>query len=195
MNKILLRYLGLALICIITFFAGNKAVADSAKKIKVYKHGFIVKVGDRAPDFKIDYVDKQSKSVKLSALRGSVVLLQFTASWCGVCRSEMPALEKEIWQRFKGKNFKLIGIDLKEPVAKIKAFITKTGVSYPLALDLKGNVFNLYARGGVTRNVLIDQSGKIVFLTRLYHKNEFKALINKIETLLPSQACSKDGGC
>ena len=54
--------------------------------------GYIVKVGESAPDFTITLTD--GKQMKLSELRGKVVMLQFTASWCGVCRKEMPFIEK-----------------------------------------------------------------------------------------------------
>lgn len=54
--------------------------------------GYIVKVGDTAPDFEMKLTD--GRKVKLSELKGKVVMLQFTASWCGVCRKEMPLLKK-----------------------------------------------------------------------------------------------------
>ena len=57
--------------------------------------GYIVKVGDTAPDFEMKLTD--GRKVKLSELKGKVVMLQFTASWCGVCRKEMPFIEKDIW--------------------------------------------------------------------------------------------------
>lgn len=61
--------------------------------------GYIVKVGEAAPDFTITLTD--GKQVTLSSLRGKVVMLQFTASWCGVCRKEMPFIEKDIWLKHK----------------------------------------------------------------------------------------------
>jgi len=56
----------------------------SGQEKKVYDNGYIVKVGDLAPDFKIN--EAGGKSYRLSDLRGMVVMLQFTASWCSVCR-------------------------------------------------------------------------------------------------------------
>lgn len=64
--------------------------------------GYIVQVGDKAPDIIIQYIDGTQK--KLSDFKGKIVMLQFTASWCGVCRKEMPFLLKKI----SGKNTKTI---------------------------------------------------------------------------------------
>jgi peroxiredoxin len=125
--------------------------------------------------------------VKLSDLRDKVVMLQFTASWCGVCRKEMPFIEKDIWQKHKANpNFALIGVDRDEPVETVKAFAEKTGVTYPLALDPGADHFAKYAerKAGITRNVLVDKEGKIVMLTRLYNEDEFAALCKKIDEML-----------
>ena len=61
--------------------------------------GYLVRVGDIAPDFTIELTT--GEQVRLSSLRGKVVMLHFTASWCGVCRKEMPPIQKEIWQQHK----------------------------------------------------------------------------------------------
>ncbi|HOG19821.1 MAG TPA: redoxin domain-containing protein [Salinivirgaceae bacterium] len=138
-----------------------------------YEHQFLVKVGDTAPDFVIN--ETSGKLYKLSDLRGSVVMLQFTASWCSVCIKEMPFIEEEIWQVGKNKGLKVIGIDLDEPIDKVKEFAKRTKVTYPLALDPEGAIFYQYAQkpAGVTRNVIVDRNGKIIALTRLFNKDEF----------------------
>jgi peroxiredoxin len=147
--------------------------------------GYIVRVGDVAPEMELELTDGQK--VKLSALRGKVVMLQFTASWCGVCRKEMPFIEKDIWLKHKdNKDFALFGIDRDEPLETVKAFAEKTGVTYPLALDPGADIFAKYAdrKAGITRNVLIDKNGKIVMLTRLYNEEEFASLCKKIDEML-----------
>jgi len=142
--------------------------------------GYIVKVGDMAPDFEMPLTD--GSTVKLSDLRGSVVMLQFTASWCGVCRKEMPHIEKEIWQAYKDKGVKVFGVDRDEPLAKALEMVKATGITYPMGLDKGAEIFGLYAdkKSGVTRNVLIDKSGRIIFLTRLFNEEEFGELVKKI---------------
>lgn len=147
--------------------------------------GYIVKVGDEAPDFEMTLTD--GTKVKLSSLRGKVVMLQFTASWCGVCRKEMPFIEKDIWQKHReNADFALYGIDRDEPLERVKAFASQTRITYPLGLDPGADIFSRYAErnAGITRNVLIDKTGKIVMMTRLYNEEEFAALCRKIDELL-----------
>lgn len=147
-------------------------------------YGYIVKIGQQAPDFTT--VSAEGKTVRLSDFKGKVVMLQFTASWCGVCRKEMPHIEKDIWQKHKNKeDFALFGIDLDEPLEKVQKFAEQIPVSYPLLLDPEGKIFYSYAEkgAGVTRNVIIDKEGKIVYMTRLYKEEEFnemKAVIDKL---------------
>ena len=148
------------------------------------ERGYIVKVGDESPDFKMQLID--GKTITKKDLIGKVAVLQFTASWCSVCRKEMPHLEKEVWQKFKVKDFILIGVDRDEPLDVVQEFTKEIKVTYPMALDPGADIFALFAarEAGVTRNIVIDQTGKIAFLTRLFEENEFKAMIAKIDALL-----------
>ena len=151
----------------------------------VYANNYLVKVGDIAPDFSLPLTD--GTTFKLSEQRGKVVMLQFTASWCGVCRKEMPFIERDIWQRHKdNKEFVLVGIDREEPLEDVKKFAETTGVTYPLALDGNADVFASYAerKSGITRNILIDRDGRIVKLTRLFNETEFNELVQEIDKLL-----------
>ena len=146
---------------------------------------YLVRVGDMAPDFEMKLPD--GSKVKLSSLRGKIVMLQFTASWCGVCRKEMPQIEKEIWLKHKSNpNFALYGIDRDEPASTVKKFAKDTGVTYPIGLDPKAGIFGLYAlkEAGITRNVIVDENGKIVMLTRLYDEKEFAGMVVLIDKLL-----------
>ena len=174
----------------LTALACGQAVAQNAgdapkKDVVVYEHDYIVKVGDMAPDFTLEMID--GSEFTLSQQRGKVVMLQFTAGWCGICRKEMPFIESDIWQRHKdNKDFVLVGIDREETKEAILPFIEKIGTTYPIAMDSNGDVFASYAlRGaGITRNILIDREGRIVMLTRRFEEAEFKALVEKIDAML-----------
>lgn len=144
-------------------------------------------VFDTAENYPADYKGGKGIKTKLSSMRGKVVMLQFTASWCGVCRREMPDIEAQIYQKHKDNpDFVLIGIDRDEDAATMQKFINSTGISYALAFDPQAGIFNSFAvpGSGITRNVLIDKNGKIVMRTRLYNAEEFSALASKIEALL-----------
>ena len=178
------------LLAILMLFVGIPTFAQQTSNTKAApkepeNRGYIVNVGDTAPNFTIQYLDGTTK--QLSDLKGKVIMLQFTASWCGVCRKEMPHIETDIWQKHKGNpNFVLLGIDLKEKPDVITKFIEKTGITYPLVLDPDGSIFAKYAEknAGVTRNIIIDKTGKITFLTRLFNESEFKAMKAHIDSLL-----------
>ena len=152
---------------------------------KTYENrGYTAEIGDAVPNIEFQFIDGSSQTLK--SLEGKVVVLQFTASWCGVCRKEMPHLEKEIWQRFKDDDFVLIGVDYDEPLETVIKFQEDMGTTYPMALDPNADIFGIFAhkKSGVTRNVVIDKQGKIAFLTRLFEKEEFDTMINKIAVLL-----------
>ena len=146
--------------------------------------GFKVNVGDKAP--KIDLKLLNGQLINNENIKGKVVVLQFTASWCSVCIKEMPHLEKEVWQRFKDDKFLLIGVDLMEDLLVVKEFILNTKVTYPFTIDSDGSFFESFTlpKAGVTRNIVIDQEGKISFLTRLYNEEEFAQMIEHINKLL-----------
>ncbi len=143
---------------------------------KTDDRGYLVKVGDTAPDFVIK--EASGKTYRLSDLKGKVVMLQFTASWCSVCRKEMPFIEEEIWQAKKDAGLVVLGIDRDEPAETVIKFQQDMGITYPLALDPGADIFGLYAdkEAGVTRNVIIDRDGKIIFLTRLFDMEEFNSM-------------------
>ncbi|MBE7177128.1 MAG: TlpA family protein disulfide reductase [Mucilaginibacter polytrichastri] len=165
-------------LCSVTAFSVGRFPVDSGK---TDDRGYHVRVGDQLPaGLKLRLTD--GRTVALDELRGKTILLQFTASWCVVCRREMPHLEKEIWQAYKNKDFLLIGVDRDEPLEKVEAFQKAMDISYPLALDPGAEIFAKFAdkKAGVTRNVLIGPDGKIVFLTRLYDEQEFSALVKKV---------------
>tara|TARA_B100000902_G_scaffold165966_1_gene160876 strand:- start:646 stop:1179 length:534 start_codon:yes stop_codon:yes gene_type:complete len=141
------------------------------------ERGYIVSVGDKAPLFKTK--TSSGEIFDLEKHKGKIVMLQFTASWCSVCIKEMPYIENEIWQIHKDSDdFLLVGIDKGESIEMINKLINKTNVTYPICLDEKSEIFELYAekKAGVTRNVIINRDGEIIFLTRLFDHNEFNEM-------------------
>jgi peroxiredoxin len=146
--------------------------------------GYKIKIGDQLPNLEMEM--RNGEVWNNEKLNGKVVVLQFTGSWCSVCRREMPALEEQVWQQFKDEEFLLIGIDTKEPKEKVDVFIEKMGVTYPIAYDPEGKIFSDFTLkgAGVTRNIVVNKNGEIAFLTRLYSEKEFNSMLEKIKSLL-----------
>lgn len=158
---------------------------ETKSEVVADERGYIVKVGDMVPNIDINLLD--GTSFNISELKGKVVMLQFTASWCGVCRKEMPFIERDIWNVYKDNpDFALYGIDLKESKEETEAFAAAIPVTYPLTLDLEGKSFYSFCGegAGVTRNIILDREGKIIMLTRLFDEAEFAQMVEVIDNEL-----------
>ena len=163
------------------------AVGFTPQALGQDERGFVVAVGDPVPAFELTDIDGQTYSN--TSLLGTTYVLQFTASWCSVCRAEMPHLEAEVWQEFQDREFMLLGVDLDEPRDKVAQFTEQMGVSYPMCPDSEGVVFYSIAapKSGVTRNVVVDQEGRIAMLTRLFDKEEFARMVETINALTSAE--------
>ena len=173
----LLLFIALATQCTGTTTSHKQKVPTS--------YGYLLQPGENVPEFSMKLTDGTTVSSK--EWKGKVVMLQFTASWCGVCRQEMPHIEKEIWEQHKNNpNFVLIGIDRDEPLDVVKRYASDMHITYPLALDPGADIFGLFAdkKAGVTRNVIIGKDGKIAFMTRLFKMDEFNEMKEVIDSLL-----------
>jgi peroxiredoxin len=180
----LIRFTTLFLLMAISACAHSSPNHSRKQKVPA-NYGYIVQPGEEVPDFSMKLAD--GATVSSQDWKGKVVMLQFTASWCGVCRREMPHIEKEIWQKYKDNpDFVLIGVDRDEPIDVVKRYASDMKITYPLALDPGANIFGRFADkdAGVTRNVIIGKDGKIVFMTRLFKMDEFNQMKAVIDSLL-----------
>ena len=165
----------------------NAQLTEVPKQDIPEKYGYLVKQGEQMPEIEFKLTD--GTTVKTSDLIGKVVMLQFTASWCGVCRKEMPHIEKDIWLKHKdNSDFALFGVDMDEPLDKVKKFKKDMKITYPLALDPGAKIFYTFAAkgAGVTRNIIIGKDGKIAYMTRLFKEDEFNEMKEVIDLLLKS---------
>ncbi len=139
----------------------------------------ILKQGDAAPDFTVDALD--GAKVRLSTLKGKVVLVNFWATWCPPCREELKHVQKEIIDRFAGKDFVFMPVSRGEKPSVVEAFMAKTGYTFPVYVDPKQEVFKLFATNYIPRNFLVGKDGKVKYVSVGYDAKEFAKLIEAIE--------------
>ncbi len=135
-------------------------------------------VGEMAPAFTLKTLDGASFSTDRS--KGKVVVLNFFATWCGPCMAEMPRLEKEVWQHFRGGKFAMIAVAREQTPSDLTPFVKEKGVTFPVASDPKRQVYSLFARQYIPRSYVLDRTGKIVFQSQGYVKPEFDHMIEVI---------------
>jgi peroxiredoxin len=127
--------------------------------------GSKLKKGQAAPDFTLKDID--GKTWKLSDLRGKkVVMIDFWATWCNICKREMPILQK-VYDEYKGKGVEFLGIALDDAdkVKQIRKILAEKGVAYPILIDQDQKVATeVYQLSGpIPYKVVIDKEGVIVY--------------------------------
>ena len=134
-------------------------------------------------DFSLKLVD--GRTVTLGALKGSVIFLNFWATWCPPCREEMPSMEI-LYRRFRDKGLELIAVDIMEGDKAVSAFLSDNNLSFPAALDSNGRVSNRYGIQAIPATFIIDRDGKIILYTVGGRNWNTPAIIAAFEELLKS---------
>ncbi|MEA5114051.1 MAG: TlpA disulfide reductase family protein [Geobacteraceae bacterium] len=119
----------------------------------------VSETGHTAPDFTLR--DMSGNRVRLADLRGSVVLINFWATWCPPCREEAPSLAR-LNSRMTGRAFRLLAVAVDEGGAvTVERFFRQFGIRLPALLDPSGNVARLYGIRGIPETFVIDRQGVV----------------------------------
>ena len=139
----------------------------------------LTKVGQQVPEIAWVTLDGQKFDAKI--LSGKVVLINFFATWCGPCMQEMPHLQKEVFQKFKDKNFVMVAIGREHNDAELKDFRKKREFTIPIAADPERKIYGRFATQYIPRNYVIAADGKIAFQSVGYTEPEFKQMLDVID--------------
>ena len=114
-----------------------------------------------AADFTLPTLDGKA-TVSLATYRGSIVVLNFWATWCTPCRREAPGLERA-WQAYRDRGVQFLGVDERDDDAAGRAFVKEFGITYPSGSDPPGRLAFSYELFGMPTTFVIDGTGTIRF--------------------------------
>lgn len=117
-------------------------------------------IGKLAPDFTL--ADLKGKNVKLKDVinQNKVTLVNFWATWCPPCRGEIPELI-DLYTKYGSQKMALLAIDIQEDPGRVKSFVKDNGMNFPILLDTRGMVANIYRVSGIPTTYIIDGKGTI----------------------------------
>ena len=116
--------------------------------------------GQPASDFTLETL-ADSKPVRLSDLKGRVVLLDFWATWCGPCRRWLPIVEKA-HRDYAAKGLSVFAVNEREPESKVRAYLGKQNLDLPVLMDRSGTVGSTYRASSIPLTVVVGRDGNVL---------------------------------
>jgi peroxiredoxin len=134
-----------------------------------------------APDFTLK--SNSGQNIRLSELRGEVVLINFWASWCGPCRQEMPVLD-ELHNQYKALGFTVLGVNVEENPQQARKLLKDMPVSFPVLFDDSSVVSKQYDVIAMPSTVLVDRNGNMRYLHKGYKPGLEEIYLKQVRELV-----------
>ena len=169
-----------ALLTVGLVLAGSALISQDDQPIQLISDAAAETPSASAPDFSLR--DINGKKVSLSDYKGSVVLLNFWATWCGPCQTEMPHLEA-MYKELGSRKFVVLAISADDArnASKVKPLIKRNGFTFPVLLDKENSVVGVYnPESTLPYNVLINEKGEVIWRKASYAPGEEVELKAKV---------------
>lgn len=173
MNAEMRASAGRGALCVALLLAFGGGVAQAPQKRTI--------VGTPAADFALKALS--GDNVRLSEHLGEVVLLNFWASWCSPCRTEMPRLGK-LHATYRSAGLAVYGVSVDDDPARAVEFVRTVGVAYPVLLDSRKTVAPAYRLDELPMTVLIDRAGIVRYVHHTYSPQIEREYIAQLRELL-----------
>lgn len=167
----------------VTLFILLFVVVAGSSQDKSAASGTLVSTGMQVPVFKYEF--EKGKLASISDLKGKIVLINFFATWCGPCKMELPKIQSEIWEKHKGSpKFVMLTFGREHSWKEVDKFRLDNKFPFPMLPDPKRAVYGQFAKQLIPRSFLLDESGKIIYLSEGYEEKHFEELVKLIDSKL-----------
>ena len=135
--------------------------ASSANPLQLLQNAdfWVLKQPAEPNDFSVSFPD--GTNVYLSSYRGKIIILTFWVTWCSTCQDSMFSMEK-LYQRFNNQGLEILAVNLEEDADTVRQYIHNNGITFPVLLDIDGNVRAGYEIEGYPTNYILDREGNII---------------------------------
>lgn len=132
--------------------------------------------------------DLQGKAHSLEQYKGKIVLVNFWATWCKPCTSEMPAMQT-VYDQLRDKDFVVLAVNELEDEAKVREHIQQYKHTFPVLLDRENQVANQYGVFGLPVSVFIDQQGVVQEYIKggLLTERKIQEIVSRIQSAAPTK--------
>ena len=146
-------------------------------------------VGMQAEDFSL--IDLEGKSQSLSHYRGKIVLVNFWATWCKPCTTEMPAMQT-VYDKLHDKGFVVLAVNELEDDAKVREHIKQYGHTFPVLMDRDNKVANQFGVFGLPVSVFVDEKGIVQEYIKggLLTEQKIQAIVHRLQAQATVNAVS-----
>lgn len=170
---------------IVAFF-----ILFSVKAIAQEDQTTLLKIGDTLPKFSFEI--EKGKTVSIGDYKGKLILINLFATWCPPCNTELPLVQKQIWEKYSNNSaFAFFVFGREEGWDKLIPYKQSKGFTFPILPDADRSIFKLFATQSIPRNIIADENGKIIYQSTGYTEDEFAKMVALITSRLEKPAAGK----
>ncbi|MGC8741935.1 MAG: peroxiredoxin family protein [Candidatus Sumerlaeaceae bacterium] len=140
-----------------------------------------VSEGQLLPDFELRALD--GSTFDFRTLKANAYVITRFATWCPPCRVELRELESRVWKPLREKGVMVIGVSSGEEPEKVKEFVDREGLSFPVLLDPDGEFARTVGGNSIPRLMILDRERRIMHLKVGYYEPEFAKTVEQVKAL------------